>query len=155
MRKALFVALALAVKAPAQGEDNLYTKIEARLAGAPAFAAAQGKPAPEMKSLEWMLGTWDVFAEVQAGAHPPAPEHGTSVWTAVLNGTWIEQRDSYPSGTQDIGYLGYSPVTKRWTNAGIDSTGNAVVIAGTHAAADSFVIVGVVFFVGVFVFLCF
>src|SRR3569832_693475 len=148
MRKAQYVALALAVTAPAQAEDNLYTKIEARLAAAPALAAALGKPGPEMKSLEWMLGTWDVFANVQAGVHPPAPEHGTSVWTAALNGTWIEQRDSYPGGTQDIGYLGYGPVTKRWTSVGIDSTGNAVVIAGARAAADSFVFEGDVIIVG-------
>lgn len=148
MRKALFVALTLAVTAPAHAEDDLYARIGKHMATDPALAAGLGKPGPEMQSVQWMVGTWDLVATVQAGTEIRAPEHGTSVWSATLNGTWIEMHDSYPGGTQDIGYVGYSPVTKHWTSIGLDSAGNAVVTHSAGWTGDAFVFEGDAIVVG-------
>lgn len=148
MRKALFVALGLIISAPAQAEDNLYDRIAAKMTADPALASALGKPGPEMASVAWMLGTWDVVATVMGGHDARAPEHGTSVWSTVLNGTWIEMRDSYPAGVQDLGYFGYSPATKRWTSVSLDSAGNAAVTTGDGWVGAKFVFEGDVVVVG-------
>lgn len=94
----------------------------------------------------WLLGEWDVVAEVTASSE--TPEHGTSHVTTVLDGTAIELRDSYPSGTQDLGFISYSPATNSWTSIGLDSVGNAITTHG-HATANGLVFEGDVVIVGV------
>jgi hypothetical protein len=77
-----------------------------------------------MKALGWLVGEWDVEARV-TGKSERAPERGHSTVTTIHGGVWIEIRDTYPSGVQDVGYLGYSAVTGRWTSVSLDSVGNA------------------------------
>lgn len=125
---------------------NLYDKVAAKLAADPALAARLGRAGPEMASVGWLLGEWDVVAEVTARSD--APEHGTSHVTTVLGGTAIELRDSYPSGTQDLGFISYSPATDSWTSIGLDSIGNAIATHG-HATANGLVFEGDVVIVGV------
>ncbi len=68
--------------------------------------------------------------------------------TLQLNGTLIEQRDTYPTGTQDLGFLSYSPATGLWSAVALDSLGNALITRG-HATADALVLEGDVTIVGV------
>jgi hypothetical protein len=83
-----------------------------------------GKPPAEMRQVNWMLGTWNIEATVEADPAKKV-DRGTSVVTAVLGGVWLQSTDSYPSGTQDLGMLSYNRVTRQWVNSSIDSNGNA------------------------------
>ncbi len=151
MKNAVCLAL-LAWGASAQiaaPEPSLYDRVTQRLAHDPVLAREIGKPAKEMQALAWLVGTWDVVAEVEAGTKPKAPEHGTSTVSRALGGVWLEIRDSYPSGTQDIGYLGFNPATRRWTSLALDSLGNAVTTSGTQWKNDMLVLGGDATIVGV------
>lgn len=129
MRKALFVALALTLAA-CSADRPFYDRVDARLAADPALRARLGKPGPEMQSVAWLLGTWDIVAVSDAAGHPTDPAHGTSVVTAVAGGSWLEIRDTYPNGGTDIGYIGYDPATERWTGVNLDNLGSAVITRG-------------------------
>lgn len=120
--------------------ENVYDAVASRLQHDPKLAGQIGKPTPEIQALSWMTGTWTVTATVQAGANVAKPEAGTSVIAYTLDGTWLEIRDTYPGGTQDIGYLTYNPARKSWIALGIDSTGNAVTTlsAGWEGSKISF-----------------
>jgi len=109
---------------------NLYTRVEAKLAADSALAGRLGKPGPEMDSMRWLLGEWEVVAQVQAGSQVTAPERGVSRFVPTLGGTVFEQRDTYPSGTQDLGFLSFSPAANAWHTVAIDSLGNAIVLEG-------------------------
>jgi hypothetical protein len=119
---AALAAATPAASAPAQ--RDLYQRVSERLAADPALAARIGHAGPEMQSLAWMIGTWDVVAIVE-GREVTAADHGTSEVRPVLGGTWLEVRDTYPSGTQDISYLGFSAAERRWVSLGLDSLANA------------------------------
>ena len=127
---ALFAATAIASPAAAQSDD-LYKRVTARLSADPALAEKLGRPAAEMREVEHMVGTWDVTAEVVASPGRP-PEHGTSVVTPLYGGLWLEIRDTYATGTQDLTYLAYDPGAARWTSVSIDSLANANI---AHAKA--------------------
>ena len=114
------ILLALALTADTPG---LYQRVEQLLASDPALSARIGQPAAEMQEVGWMIGTWDVFAIVEGGDAPA--ERGTSIVSPLFEGTWLEIRDSYPTGTQDIGYLGYNPAQRRWISVALDSLANA------------------------------
>ncbi len=151
MKKAICLALLAwgATAQPAGAEPSLYDRVTQRLAHDPVLAKELGRPAKEMQAVAWLAGTWDVVAEVQAGAKPKAPEHGTSTVSRVLGGVWLEIRDSYPSGTQDIGYLAFNPATRRWTSLALDSLGNAVTTSGTEWKNDAVILSGDATIVGV------
>jgi len=134
MQKTVFVLCFLALAAPSVASDDLYAKISAKLASDPALAARLGKPGPEMGSLHWMIGTWDVVAEVQAGEKPRVPERGVSVVTTVLDGTALQIADHYPKGAQDLGFISYSPATRLWTAINLDSLANVAVTTSRDAA---------------------
>lgn len=120
---------------------DLYARVEQRLAADPALADALGKPAPEMAAVQWLVGEWEVEAAV-ASAEGAAPERGTSVVTPLYGGIWLEIRDTYPSGVQDVGYLGYGPAAARWSSVSLDSYGNANVFAAPRWADDQLVFEG-------------
>lgn len=143
LRSALY-ARAAAAPAP----ENLYTRVEAKLAADPALAARLGKPGPEMDRVRWLLGEWNVVAEVQASRKATEPERGISRVTLQLGGTALQYQDTYPSGTQDMGFLLYSPATKSWVAIGLDSLGNAVTTIG-DVQADRMVFEGDVLVLGV------
>lgn len=48
--------------------------------------------------------------------------------TPLYGGVWLEIRDTYSNGVQDLGYLGYSPAARRWSSVALDSYGNANVL---------------------------
>jgi hypothetical protein len=114
---AFAVTLLLAAQSP-----NLYERVEQRLVAEPALAAAIGQPAPQMREVQWMVGRWDVTSEVEGRNDA---ETGTSIVAPVLGGAWLEVRDTYPGGTQDIGYLGYSAAEGGWTSVALDGLMNA------------------------------
>jgi hypothetical protein len=148
IRKTLFVALLLASAAAAQADDSLYGRVTAKLTADPVLAKRLGKPAPELKPLAWMLGTWDVVAVVPSDS-AARPDHGVSTVAPAMRETWLEIRDHYPSGVQDVGFLGYSPATKLWTSIGLDSTGNAVVTTGAGWQENTLTLSGDVTIVGI------
>jgi hypothetical protein len=47
------------------------------------------------------------------------------VITPLFGGLWLEIRDTYAAGTQDVTYLTYDPASARWTSISIDSLANA------------------------------
>lgn len=106
----------------AAGSPNLYQRVEQRLAAEPALAAGLGQAAPQMGEVQWMIGTWEVTSEIEGRSDA---ETGTSIVAPVLGGAWLEIRDTYPGGTQDVGYLGYSAAEGGWTSVAIDATMNA------------------------------
>lgn len=126
MKKILACLLIMLPFAVLAKDATLYDRVAARLERDPALAKALGHAAPEMKQVAWMTGTWDIVTKV-AGEPSRAPEKGTSRVAPVLGGVWLEIRDTYPQGNQDISYLGFNPVTKRWVSMTVDGVGNAVV----------------------------
>lgn len=140
----LVAGTALAADKPA----TVYDRVGARLQADPALAAQVGQPTPEIKSVAWLVGTWDVTAKVQGGSPATSTDKGVSTTAYVLGGTWLQTQDTYPGGTQDIGYLTYNPVTKQWVALGIDSTGNAVTTTSTGWQGNRLVLTGNVIIVG-------
>lgn len=124
MKAVLAVAAAfscmLPAPCPASEPADLYVRIDQKLEADPQVAALVGKPAPEMNAVMWMAGEWDVVAVAKGDA-----EKGTSIVTPLFGGAWLEIRDTYPSGTQDVGFIGYDPVLRHWISVSIDSVMNA------------------------------
>ena len=63
----LSLALLLAAADPpasaaSQPPPDLYQRVEQRIAGDPAAIAALGRPAPQMREFDWLIGTWEVSA---------------------------------------------------------------------------------------------
>jgi hypothetical protein len=120
----LCLAIMLSFGAHAK-EATLYDRVAARLARDPALAKQLGHPAPEMRQVAWMIGTWDISTTVDVQPGRKA-EKGRSVVTPALGGVWLETRDTYPEGNQDITYLGFDPVARRWVSTTVDGVGNSV-----------------------------
>lgn len=148
-RLVLVLLMACLLPAAAKNDASLYDRVAARLARDPALAKMLGTQPKQMRDVAWLVGTWDVVAEVQAAAKATPPERGTSIVAFSLGGTWLEIRDTYPSGTQDLGFLSFSPVTRRWTSIGLDSLGNAVTTSGEGWRGNRLVVSGDVTIVGV------
>jgi hypothetical protein len=111
----------------AQAEPSLYDRVDARLARDPKLAATFGKPAPEMASLAFMLGDWDVTTTVFATAKRKASvSHGRSHIAPKLGGVWLAQTDSYDGVEQDQTWTTFNPVIRRFVSASVDVTGNSV-----------------------------
>lgn len=105
-------------------QGNLYDQVAATLAARPDLADL-GQPAPELRSMDWMVGDWDIEARVLVDPQAPA-ERGSAQTAWALDGTWLESRDRYPSGTQDLGFLTYDRVQRQWLSISLDSNGNSV-----------------------------
>lgn len=135
----LLLPLAALAKPP-----TLYDRVDARLKRDPALAKALGHAAPEMKSVAWMTGDWDISAAVAGGA----AEKGKSHVAPVLGGVWLEIRDTYPQGNQDISYLGFNPVSRRWTTMTVDAVGNAVTNTAERWQGGKLVFTGDVVVIG-------
>lgn len=128
---ALLVAAAPPNPTPPSAAPSLYDRIAAKLEAQPALAARLGAPGPEMRSIAWMLGTWEVTAQVLPGhTRPPSTEKGRTVVTAILGGTWLQLADTYPAGVQDLGFVTYDPTREGWVSLALDSYGNAVTVSG-------------------------
>jgi hypothetical protein len=126
---------------------DLYERVEARLAAQPELAAALGNPAPEMASLAWLVGSWSISARVlveeSAGAEGAGKaDHGTSEVRPILGGTWLEIADTYPEGNQDLGFVTYDLVHRRFQAVSLDSFGNAVTTTGAGWDGDRLVFTG-------------
>jgi hypothetical protein len=143
----LFLAAAALSTAPAAGQDDgLYARVDRRLAADPALAEALGQPAPEMAEAAWLIGEWEIDAAVTGKEADAA--HGTALVSPLYGGVWLEMRDTYPDGNQDLGYLGFNPATRRWTSVSLDSYGNANVATsdgwhdGCIAFEGDFIVIG-------------
>jgi hypothetical protein len=126
---------------------TLYDRVDARLKHDPGLAKVVGHPAKEMSSVAWMIGTWDIATSVEA-VPGRAVEKGTSKVAPVLGGAWLEVRDTYPQGNQDISYLGFNPVTKRWVTMTVDGVGNAVTNSAPQWNGSKLAFVGDVVVIG-------
>lgn len=119
--------MVLLILAATASADTLYERIDAKLAAQPELAKALAAPPGELRSVDWMIGTWNVTARVFAT--PKTPERvdrGRSRVEKILDGTWLSFRDTYPSGTQDLGFLTFNPITKSWVAVNLDSAGNTI-----------------------------
>lgn len=116
------MVLGLALLLAAADPPTLYQRLQQRFAADPAAAAALGRPAPQMREVDWLIGTWDVSAVVDEQGAPPSS--GTSVIAPTFGGAWLEIRDTYP-GALNLGYLGYSMVEGRWVTVALDNLVNA------------------------------
>ena len=142
-RLVVFLLLLLPLAALAK-PPTLYDRVEARLKHDQALAKALGHAGPEMKSVAWMAGDWDIAAAVAGGA----AEKGKSHVVPVLGGVWLEIRDTYPQGNQDISYLSFNPATKRWVSMTVDAVGNAVTNTAERWQNGTLVFVGGVTVIG-------
>jgi hypothetical protein len=115
--------LALAMLLAASDPPTLYQRLQQRFAADPAAAAALGRPAPQMREAAWLIGTWEVSTELEEQGGPPAS--GTCVIAPAMGGIWLEIRDSYPGGQQNLAYVGYSVAERHWVIAAIDGLNNA------------------------------
>lgn len=123
----LLIAIPLLALSLGLSADTLYERVAAKLAAQPELARALSAPPKELERAAWLAGDWNVTARVFAT--PKTPERvdrGTSHVERILDGTWLSFRDTYPSGTQDLGFLTFNPVTKLWMAVHLDSTGNAI-----------------------------
>jgi len=116
------MVLTLALLLAAADPQGLYQRLEQRFANDPAAAAAIGRPAPQMREMDWLVGTWDVATHLEARGGPP--ETGTSVVTPVLGGTWLEIRNVFAHGTQSLNYVGYGAAEGRWISIAFDTLMN-------------------------------
>lgn len=131
-------ALAASEGATAQTREGLYARIDRNLSANPRVAFLIGKPAPEMEQVAWIIGEWDVLAVVE-GRNGENGDAGVSHIGASLGGVWLEMRDTYPDGNQDLGFLGFNVATSRWTNVSIDGYGNASTVTTERWQGDRLV----------------
>jgi len=124
---------------------DLYTRLDSKLAANPALAQALGRPAPQMAQVAWMLGRWEVRAEVVGKGVRQA---GISLVTPALGGVWLEIRDAYPNGVQDIGYLGFDLATQRWVSLSLDNLVNGNKAVGRGWTGNTLTLDGRVIIVG-------
>jgi uncharacterized protein DUF1579 len=122
----LLTAVAHTCFAAADPPKILYDRVADELAARPELASL-GKPPPELAKVAWMLGEWDIETQVAATAtESERIDHGSSTVTTTLTGTWLQFTDTYPQGNQDLSFLTYNIVTRRWISLTIDATGNNV-----------------------------
>ena len=148
MRRTIICFLAAFAPLAAQAKNaTLYDRVAAHLARDSALAKQLGKPAAEMASVAWMLGTWDIATTIDADPSRK-PDKGKSVVSPVLGGVWLEIRDTYPQGNQDISYLTFNPATKSWTSTTVDGIANAVTSTAQRWDGNKLVFTGDVVVVG-------
>jgi hypothetical protein len=136
----LALLLAAADPPPPPAPQSLFQRLQQRFAADPAAAAALGRPAPPMRQADWLIGSWDVNAVVEERGGPPAA--GTSVIAPALGGAWLEIRDTYPPGSANLTYLGYSNNEGRWISISVDNLVNANRITASAWTGDRIVFEG-------------
>lgn len=143
-RRLILLAIMLPFAAAAK-EPTLYHRIDSRLKRDPALAKIIGHPAPEMKDVAWMIGTWDIAATVEG---KPGKDKGRSVVTPALGGVWLEIRDTYPQGNQDTSFLGFDPATRRWITTTVDGAGTSARTTASRWQNGKLVFTGAVIVLG-------
>lgn len=104
----------------------------------PESAAGVARPAARADAVGWMVGIWDV----EAKAADASSARGTSTVRSLDDGTWLEIRDTYPDGSQRIGYLGYDDASEKWQSVSIDAHGKATVTLADRWEDDHIVFEG-------------
>ena len=118
---------------------SLYERVAAKLQQRPDLATLD-QPPLELESVRWMIGHWDIETTVFATpSSPERVERGEGVVSSVMKGFWLQSADSYPHGTQDLGFLTYNRANRMWVSLGIDSAGNAVIFTASGWSNDRFV----------------
>lgn len=128
---------------------TLYERIDGKLSKQPDLEKRVGRPTPELQQMEWLLGYWEVTATVFATSQSQASElRGSSTVTRALDGTWFQIADEYFGKPQDIGFITYNPVTRKWVAAQVDASGNSITTTSDGWAANKLVFSGKVLIVG-------
>jgi uncharacterized protein DUF1579 len=128
---------------------SLYERVDSKLAKDPQLAARVGNPAPELQQLNWLLGTWDVQSTVFATAAAPESNlGGTTVVTRVLGDTWLQFADEIFGKEQDLGFITYNVVTRKWIAAQVDASGNSVTTTSPGWSGNKIVFTGRALIVG-------
>jgi len=108
---------------------NLYERIDQKLRANPALAAIVSTPAAEMSELQWMIGRWKVESRVLTPKPQEKADRGESVVEPAIGGTWLQIRDTYKDRVEDLGFMTFNSVTRRWTSVSLDKTGNSVTVS--------------------------
>lgn len=153
LQRAAALALTLLAAMLAQAADpehpTLYERIDGKLAKQPELASKLGHPSPELQQLEWMLGYWEVTATVFATAKSQESNlYGTSTVTRALDGTWFQIADEYFGKPQDIGFMTFNPVIRKWVAAQVDASGNSITTTSDGWVGNKLVFSGKVQIVG-------
>lgn len=107
--------------------STLYDRIDTKMKQNPELAKAIGSPSPELRDAAWLVGRWNVTSRVFAhGVEPEMTEHGQSTVEEILDGTWLQIRDTYDGQVHDLGFLTFNAATKEWISTGVDKYGNTV-----------------------------
>ena len=104
----------------------------------PTGAAGVAPPSAQAGAVAWMVGAW----EVEAKAANDSRARGTSVARSLYDGMWIEVRDTYPDGSQRVGYLGYDDASEKWQSISVDARGTAIVTLADRWDGDHIVFEG-------------
>ena len=112
-----------------QPVSSLYARIEGKLARRTELAKIAGIAPTELAGARWLLGTWSVKSRVFAKSSAFVPG-GKSIVEPIMDGTWLQIRDSYADEVEDLGFLTFNVVTKEWVVIGLDRTGNAITAKG-------------------------
>ncbi len=122
-----FVAVVVATAFGGKATPSLYERVATRLAARTDLADV-GQPPPQLRDVEWLLGTWSIDVKVMATSSTSERiEHGESRITHAMDGHWLQMTDSYPAGTQDLGFLTFNRFTRQWVTVSLDSHGNVCV----------------------------
>jgi hypothetical protein len=102
---------------------SLLVALSATLLTSPAFAAASPPNAPEMKKLDYIIGTWNCTwtAGTDSGAV-------ISTFTSVMNGAWLQETEAVQMGSGEpqvttMHFTGYDPRERTWMHLGPNADG--------------------------------
>jgi hypothetical protein len=112
----------------APATPSLYERVGAKLAGDPALARRLAEQPKQLDAVAWWIGSWEVTAHVFATkTTPERTDHGQEQVERLLGGSWLSFRDTYPTGTQDLGFVTFDAVQGVWRAVHLDSTGTTVI----------------------------
>lgn len=108
-----------ASSASRDADKTIFERIAEKRADS-AFAQLFRSTPPEIQTVTWMAGTWDMTWKIHAT--PTMPESVVTIpvvsWF-VMDGTWLRVPLSYPGGAQEDIYLTFDPFQKVWVSAGL------------------------------------
>ena len=138
MVKLAMIVLSLA--AAGAGAPTLYERVDARFAADPSLAQRLAEPPAELASFAWLVGEWDVEAEVYATATTPASKStGSSHVEKAMGERWLRIVDRYPDGGTDEGFLTFDVARGTWVSVGLHESGAAVTSTARGWKGDTIV----------------
>ena len=124
----LSLTLGLPEAAPVSEPPTALERVEEKLQKNPALAKLMAQPPPELESVRFMAGRWDVVARTLATTRSPEKvRSGTAESAFELDGRWLVTRTSLPD-QKLVQYLGFDAYERRWYLQFFSSSGR-----GTNA----------------------